>query len=168
MIEIVKKKTGKVVASFDNRYARCVCACELLSREISDSRKAGRRRIDFSGCFIRIGGGGVRTLEYEIPVVADIDAAILESSENCGLNMGDWVCGTTRCRGGWAVFHGGEAGKKLCRRIGFDAAGRLIYLASRPDKEAPSFYQGTGEAIADIKRCAAKSNSKSPKPRKAK
>ena len=98
----------------------------------------------------------------EIPVIPNIDIAILEAIQDGGdLYMGNWHgytgnwCGTTHCSGGWAIHIAGEAGKELqdCLREG-DAA-QLIYEVSRPGQPAPDFYCDEEEAMDDIKRCAA-------------
>jgi Pentapeptide repeats (8 copies) len=94
----------------------------------------------------------------EIPVIPNIDAAILAAIEAGGtLDMSFWhgSCGTTHCRAGWAIHLAGEKGKALEDRIGSQMAGTLIYQASRPKKPAPWFFASNEEAMEDIRKCAA-------------
>ena len=94
----------------------------------------------------------------EIPVIPNIDAAILNeiNQQGCSLNMSDWhTCETTHCRAGWAVHLAGDAGYDLDRRFGTNVAGAMIYNASRPGKPVPSFYANNGDALEDIEKCAA-------------
>ena len=96
----------------------------------------------------------------EVPIVEDLDAKILEALETGGtLEMGTWhgdeVCGTTHCRGGFAV-HLAPGGYEFERTVcGGDTerAARMIYRASTG--RAPFFYDTNEGALADIKRCAA-------------
>lgn len=83
------------------------------------------------------------------------DAAI--RSEGCGLDRARWhhPCGTTHCRGGWAIVKAGQAGKDLEDAIGSNAAAALIYNASRPGRPVPDFYAGDEAAMADLEACAA-------------
>ena len=99
----------------------------------------------------------------DIPVIPNIDAAILAEIERGGtLDMGSWHgpndhwCGTTHCRAGWAVHIAGAKGKALQDRVGPQMAGTLIYHASRPGAPSPHFFASTDEALADIRKCAAK------------
>ena len=94
----------------------------------------------------------------EIPVIPNIDAAILNeiNQQGCSLNMSDWhTCETTHCRAGWAVHLAGDAGYDLDRRFGTNVAGAMIYNASRPGKPVPSFYANNDDALEDIEKCAA-------------
>jgi len=83
------------------------------------------------------------------------------------LDMRDWhgdndepafdpSCSTTHCRGGWAVWLGGEAGCELEWRLNNDTemAGALIYAASRPGQPIPYFYASNEGALADLRRGA--------------
>ena len=97
----------------------------------------------------------------DIPVVPNIDAAILQAIEAGGrLDMSRWHgpndhwCGTTHCRAGWAIHLAGEKGKALQDRVGHQIAGALIYQASRPGVLAPWFFAPDDVALADIKKCA--------------
>ena len=87
----------------------------------------------------------------------DIDATILDAvrRKDCALNMQAWhTCDTTHCRAGWAIHLAGDAGYALEKRYGPDAAGALIYAASRPGKPVPDFYCEDDAAMADIEACA--------------
>ena len=88
-----------------------------------------------------------------VPVVADLDAKVADSVSACGLDMSAWHCGTTHCRGGWAITHAGEAGAALEKAVGEEVAARLIYEAST-GRVAPNFWARNDDALADIKRCA--------------
>jgi uncharacterized protein YjbI with pentapeptide repeats len=105
--------------------------------------------------------GDVDIRPEEVPVIPQIDAAILAAIEAGGtLDMQSWhgkggVCGTTHCRAGWAVHLGGEKGKALESKVGSQMAGAMIYRASRPGKSPPWFFASDDEAIADIRQCAA-------------
>ena len=96
-----------------------------------------------------------------VPVVQNIDAAILAAIEDGGkLEMSAWhgeggICGTTHCRAGWAVHLAGQAGRDLENKVGPQRAGAMIYRASRPGKPAPWFFASDDEAMADIRKCAA-------------
>jgi hypothetical protein len=107
-----------------------------------------------------------------IPIVLDIDRAILRAVERYGrLNMETWhgfanpngrhvvpFCGTTHCRAGWAIHLAGEAGYALEQRSGAaEIAGALIYAASRPGVPIPNFFASNDEALADLRACAAAS-----------
>ena len=94
----------------------------------------------------------------EIPLLPNIDAAILEAVEKDGnkLDMGSWhTCQTTHCRAGWAIHLCGDAGYALEKAIGSSAAGALIYAKSRPDKLVPNFNASDEDAMADMRACAA-------------
>ena len=96
------------------------------------------------------------TLPDGVPVIGDIDAAILAAigKDASGLNMNDWHCKTTHCRAGWAVKLAGKAGAKLERRFDTGTAGALIYAASRPGMPVPNFYATNADALADLRKCA--------------
>ena len=104
-----------------------------------------------------------------IPVVPDIDRAILEAVSQPGacLDMSCWhQCGTTHCRAGWAIHLAGDAGYTLERQAqhaGYtlerqaqhaEIAGALIYAASRPGVPIPDFFCEDEEAMDDLRRCA--------------
>lgn len=72
------------------------------------------------------------------------------------LEMGNWhLCGTTHCRGGWAVILAGDAGKMLEAIYGTGTAAALIYASSRPEEKVPDFFASNEDALADIRKCAA-------------
>lgn len=94
----------------------------------------------------------------EIPIIEKIDAKILDAiqQEGNGLDMENWhTCGTTHCRGGWAIVLAGDAGITIQQKFGLRAAASLIYAASRPDKPIPNFFTTNEKAMADIIACAA-------------
>ena len=92
-----------------------------------------------------------------VPIVPSIDTAILEALKKGGtLDMGHWhSCETTHCRAGWATHLAGEAGKALEDKFGPNAAGALIYAASRPNLPVPSFFNSAEDSLKDIRKCAA-------------
>ena len=91
----------------------------------------------------------------QVPIVPDLDRKMYEATSKPGaLQMSTWhTCGTTHCRGGWAVTFAGEAGKALEDALGTEAAARYIYEAST-GRPAPNFYATDEDALEDIKRCA--------------
>jgi uncharacterized protein YjbI with pentapeptide repeats len=93
----------------------------------------------------------------EIPVISNIDAAILAAIEAGGkLKMAAWhTCKTTHSRAGWAIALAGKVGADLEQKVGSFHAGCLIYAASRPGKAAPHFFASDEAAMADIRTCAA-------------
>ena len=93
-----------------------------------------------------------------VPVVANIDKAIMDSVEQFGLNMESWHCGTTHCRAGWAIHLAGKAGYALEELIGPELAGRAIYRKSRPGMPAPNFFAPHDAVMQDLRRCAMNEN----------
>ena len=119
------------------------------------------KRADLSGANLRganLSGADLRDadLGLAVPVIPNIDAAILSAIENGGsLNMQEWhTCETTHCRAGWAIMLAGSAGDELEQRVGPCAAGALIYAASRPRQRVPDFFASTDDALADLRKCA--------------
>ena len=115
----------------------------------ADLRWADLREADLSGANLG---------EADIPLLPNIDAAILEAVEKDGnkLDMSEWhVCRTTHCRAGWAIHLCGDAGYALEKAVGSSAAGALIYAKSRPDKPIPNFMASDEDALADMRACAA-------------
>ena len=92
-----------------------------------------------------------------IPLVKNIDSKILKAVKVEGaLDMSTWhACGTTHCRGGWAIMLAGKAGKKLEEATSPELAAILIYQKARPNIPIPDFYASNAEAMADLERCAA-------------
>jgi uncharacterized protein YjbI with pentapeptide repeats len=91
------------------------------------------------------------------PVIENIHQKIYAAaSAPNALRMESWhTCETTHCRAGWAVTLAGDDGRELEKRIGTDAAGALIYIASDPTLErVPSWYATNEDALADMKRLA--------------
>ena len=95
----------------------------------------------------------------EVPFVEKLDVKILAAIEAGGtLEMGSWhgeeACGTTHCRGGFAIHlapKGYEFERDVC---GGDTerAARMIYLASTG--RVQFFYDTNERALEDIRRCA--------------
>lgn len=150
LFEIRNRFSGDLIFSLEcDSMAACVKAAitsgdSLSNADFSDADLSG---VDFCG---------VKGLP-EIPIVKDIDAAILAActSPGCKLNMRAWhTCGTSHCRAGWAIFLAGDSGKVLEDHVGPAAAGALIYTVSRPGKPVPPFYANQDEAMADIIECA--------------
>ena len=109
----------------------------------------------------------------EVPVVENLDKRILDSitAEGCRLKMSSWhggepengtACGTTHCRGGWAIVLAGAAGLKLEQELGVFRAATAIYLASTG--RVPHFFATDENALRDIKRCAAEAPSETTAP----
>ena len=121
----------------------------------ADLRGAVLRGADLSGA--DLSGADLRENLKGIPVVPNIDAAILAAVENGGnLNMSTWhSCETTHCRAGWAITLAGAGGAALEWALGSAAAGALIYAASRPGKPIPNFYDTNEGALADMRAAAA-------------
>jgi hypothetical protein len=93
----------------------------------------------------------------DIPYVERLDSKILEivESERGALNMLDvHTCETTHCRAGWAIHLAGPRGYELQKKLGWLAAGRLIYRASVG--HAPDFFADNGPALEDLRKCASK------------
>ena len=139
---------------------------DLSDADLSDAvlRGALLRGADLRGAYLR--GADLRDADLrgadlsgaEIPLLPNIDAAILEAVEKDGnkLDMGSWhTCQTTHCRAGWAIHLCGDAGYALEKAIGSSAAGALIYAKSRPDKLVPNFNASDEDAMADMRACAA-------------
>lgn len=99
-----------------------------------------------------------RILDSCIPVIPDIDAAILDAirAPGCKLDMDKWhTCKTMHCRAGWAVTLAGDTDRVLEQRFGTCTAAVLIYLASRPGKLVPNFYASNEDTMRDLELCAA-------------
>ena len=95
--------------------------------------------------------------KLNIPIIPDIHNKIYQAVSDEGtLNMGSWhTCETTHCRAGWAVYLSGNEGKKLEDKIGTNAAGALIYMASDPTLESvPDWFASNEDAMEDIKKLA--------------
>jgi hypothetical protein len=97
------------------------------------------------------------SLPFEIPIVVDLDKKIHEAITTGGgtLNMSEWhTCETTHCRAGWAITLAGPEGHMMEQILGPQAAGGLIYAASRPDKPIPDFHASNASALASIRHDA--------------
>jgi Pentapeptide repeats (8 copies) len=108
-----------------------------------------------------------RMLDYrgrfpEVPVIEALDAKILAAITSGGgsLEMSAWhaACGTTHCRGGWAINFGGEKGAALELEHGSQQAATMIYRASTG--RVPHFFASNERALEDIKACAAEQEPK--------
>ncbi len=115
----------------------------------ADLEGANLTRADIEGATLT----GAKGLP-EAPVIPHIDAAILRAINGHQLDMRNWHCGTTHCRGGFAVFLAGKAGLALEQQTSPYLAARLIYEASRPGIACPDFFASNEEAMADLKECA--------------
>ena len=156
MIEIKQKTTGVVLLTID---ADTLTAANLTGANLhganltaANLRWTNLRWADLTGA--KVGN--------DIPTVPNIDAAILSAvtAKGQSLQMDDWhTCETTHCRAGWAIVLAGEPGRELEKKIGSANAGTLIYLASRPGKNAPDFYASNEAAMADLIDCAAETES---------
>ena len=128
---------------------------DLRGADLSGADLSGA---DLSGAVLR--GADLRGVE--IPVIEEIDAAILAAVQRggCSLNKRTWhSCETTHCRAGWAIHLAGKAGSKLEASVGSCVAGALIYAKSRPDKPVPNFFACNSDALADLQACAAEGQS---------
>jgi len=137
----------------------------------ADLRDADLSGADLSGAVLR------EILEKEVPLIPNIDAAILASIEKNkaagtnGLDMGSWHgkedidetnwCGTTHCRAGYAICLAGKEGFALEKKYGSATAGMLLYMKSTPDAKIPNFYTTDERAMADLRERAAKQTSPS-------
>ena len=99
----------------------------------------------------------------QVPIVENLDRRILDevTREGRRLNMASWpggeaedgtACGTTHCRGGWAIHLAGRPGYDLEKQVGVQNAAAMIYRASTG--RVPHFFASDAQAMADIKRCA--------------
>ena len=71
------------------------------------------------------------------------------------LEMGKWhSCGTTHCRGGWAVHLAGDPGYALEKFHGTLLAAQLIYRESGYAISPCRFFDSNEDALADMKRLA--------------
>jgi hypothetical protein len=92
-----------------------------------------------------------------IPRIANIHKKIYDAASIPpeALEMGNWhTCGTTHCRGGWAVHLAGEAGYALEDFHGALLAAQLIYRESGYAINPCRFFDSNEEALADMKRLA--------------
>jgi hypothetical protein len=93
-----------------------------------------------------------------VPVVENIHSKILDAIKTEGnkLEMGDWhTCSTTHCRGGWAIFLAGDAGRELENKTNSLFAAIQIFKASSPIRVSNQmFFKSNDESMEDIIRCA--------------
>jgi hypothetical protein len=98
-----------------------------------------------------------KELYQNVTPIPDLDTKILNAviSGDGSLDMRRWhSCETAHCRAGWAIHFLGEEGHALEEKHGSEAAGALIYAASRGDGTFPNFYMNTDQAMSDIIKCA--------------
>jgi uncharacterized protein YjbI with pentapeptide repeats len=145
-----------------------LCGKDLNGADLSgaDLRRADLRDTDLRG--VDLHGADLRWANlrranlrgvlwgFPIPVIDNIDARILAAISGGGvLDMAEWhTCGATHCRAGWAVHLAGAAGYAIETRTTPYLAGRLIYEASRPDRDAPDFFASDEDAMEDLRAAA--------------
>jgi uncharacterized protein YjbI with pentapeptide repeats len=149
--------SGADLSGADLLYAD-LSGAVLCGADLSDANLSGAvlRGADLSYADLRDANlGGVNL--SGAPVIENIHQKIYAAaSAPNALRMESWhTCETTHCRAGWAVTLAGDDGRELEKRIGTDAAGALIYIASDPTLErVPSWYATNEDALADMKRLA--------------
>jgi len=90
-----------------------------------------------------------------VPVIKNIHQEIQKATKHKGaLKMGDWHCGTSHCRAGWAVHLAGDAGYELEKKTSTATAAYLIYRKSSDLPFALNFYASNEDALAEINRMA--------------
>jgi hypothetical protein len=92
-----------------------------------------------------------------IPKIEDIHKKIFEAASIPpeALEMGMWhTCGTTHCRGGWAVHLAGKPGYALEAFHGTLLAAQLIYRESGYAINPCRFFDSNADALADMARLA--------------
>jgi Pentapeptide repeats (8 copies) len=121
-----------------------------LAESVSSREEFDKRRTESAEGRIR----RFRERNPNVPIVDHLDARILSAigDGSCSLEMGQWHCGTSHCRAGFAVHLAGDSGYALEREMGPFRAGRAIYIASTG--RAPHFFASNEAALADIKKCA--------------
>jgi len=125
-------------------------AADLRAADLSEANLSGA---NLSGADLSCANLSEAILDWdEIPLVPNIDAAVLEAIEAGGkLEMETWhTCKTTHCRAGWVITIAGEDGKALEEQLGTNAAAALIYARSG-SHPVPNWYASTETALEDIK-----------------
>ena len=150
-IEIKNRWNGQII--FEGDFLSLKLAVEHCVKASVNLRAA-----DLRAAYLRDANLSYADLSDAPFAVPNIDAQILARIETDGkLNMNNWhTCETTHCRAGWAIELAGSAGKTLEFIYGSEAAGNLIYAASRKGMKQPNFRASNEEALSDIKACAAK------------
>ena len=90
-----------------------------------------------------------------IPTIASIHKKIYDAASIPpeALEMDTWhTCGTTHCRGGWAVHLAGDPGYALEKFHGTLLAAQLIYRESGYAISPVRFFDSNEDALADMKR----------------
>jgi hypothetical protein len=91
-----------------------------------------------------------------IPRIENIHQQIYEAvSRPMALDMGAWhTCETTHCRAGWVIHLAGKAGYALEKFHNSELAAMLIYRESGYQINPARFYDGTAEALEDMRKLA--------------
>ncbi|HVC17680.1 MAG TPA: pentapeptide repeat-containing protein [Rhodanobacter sp.] len=167
----VKSRVDLIGANLSEAYLSYayLSYANLIGADLSDANMSGANlsranlsRANLIGANLRrvdlIGANLTGAKFTGVPIIEHLDSRILATIEAGGkLNMGEWhSCGTTHCRGGWAISLAGQAGAELEQKIGIANAATLIYLASTG--RVPDFYCDNDTAMADIRTGAAKEN----------
>jgi uncharacterized protein YjbI with pentapeptide repeats len=141
-----------------------------------DLRNADLSGADLSGADLSgavLSGAGLRKILEEVPLIPNIDAAILAAIEENkakgtnGLDMGSWHgneekaneaewCQTTHCRAGYAICLAGKAGFELEKKYGPANAGVFLYLKSTPNEPVPNWSASNESAMRDMQERAAR------------
>jgi len=100
-------------------------------------------------------GANLEGADLNVPVIKNIHQEIQKATKHKGaLKMGDWHCGTSHCRAGWAVHLAGDAGYELEKKTSTATAAYLIYRKSSDLPFALNFYASNEDALAEINRMA--------------
>ena len=121
--------------------------------EGANLRGAYLRRADLEGAYLT--GADLEGANLNVPVIKNIHQEIQKATKHKGaLKMGDWHCGTSHCRAGWAVHLAGDAGYELEKKTSTATAAYLIYRKSSDLPFALNFYASNEDALAEINRMA--------------
>jgi len=122
-------------------------------RRGADLTGANLRGADLTGAYRR--GAYLEGAYLNVPVIKNIHQEIQKATKHKGaLKMGDWHCGTSHCRAGWAVHLAGDAGYELEKKTSTATAAYLIYRKSSDLPFALNFYASNEDALAEINRMA--------------
>ncbi len=142
-----------------------LCGANLSGADLShaDLSHANLCGANLSGADLSRANLSGAILPVVLPVFElDLRLAEVVTTMRARFDMGSWhgggditggaesECGTTHCRAGWAIVLAGDAGRVLEDIYGPNAAGALIYAASRPDKPVPDFTCDDATAMASI------------------
>ena len=124
----------------------------------ADLEGAYLRGADLTGANLRgadLTGAYLEGAYLNVPVIKNIHQEIQKATKHKGaLKMGDWHCGTSHCRAGWAVHLAGDAGYELEKKTSTATAAYLIYRKSSDLPFALNFYASNEDALAEINRMA--------------